>query len=96
MIKFKNQDKYAFIPVLFQGLREGKPGRGFSHLPMKQTGMELPYLTKTAPENWMASFVITGHLIAALRVQEEFQMADHSGSLQEGRSEVQKMSILRT
>ena len=48
-----------FIPALFQGLREGTPGRGVPCLPMKQAGLDLPDPTKTAPENWMASCVIT-------------------------------------
>ena len=36
------------------------------------------------PENWTASCVITGHLVAALRGQVEFRTADHSAFLQEG------------
>ena len=44
----------------------------------------------------MASCVITGNLIADLRVQEEFRTADHSAFLQERRDEVRKRSILRS
>ena len=36
----------------------------------------------------MASCVNTGHLVAALRGQVEFQTADHSACLQEGRTAV--------
>ena len=57
----------AFIPSLFHGLREGTPVRGVTRLPMKQAGLVLPYLTKTASENWTASCVITGNLVAVLR-----------------------------
>ena len=39
----------AFFPALFQGLREVTPGRGFTCLPVKQAGMDLPDTTKTAP-----------------------------------------------
>ena len=42
----------------------------------------------------MASCVITGHLIAALRVYEEFRTADYSACLWEGRAAVQKRSVL--
>ena len=43
----------------------------------------------------MASFVITGHLVAYLRDQEEFRTDDHYAYLQEGRAEVRKRSVLR-
>ena len=42
----------------------------------------------------MASCVIIGHLVAALRGQEEFRTADHSVCLREGRTAVQKRSVL--
>ena len=65
------------MPALFQGLGEGTPGRRVTRLPVKQAGLDRPDPTKTALENWTASCVITGHLVAALRGQEEFRMADH-------------------
>ena len=65
------------MPALFQGLGEGTPGRGVTHLPVKQAGLALSDPTKTAPETWTASCVITRHLVVALRVQEEFRMVDH-------------------
>ena len=37
---------------------------------MKQAGLAFPDPTKTAPENWMATCVITGQLVAVLRFQE--------------------------
>ena len=57
----------TFLTVLFRGLVEGAPGRGVTRLPVKQAGMALPDPTLTAPENWTASCVITGHLVAELR-----------------------------
>ena len=66
----------AFIPALLQVLGEGTLGRGFTLLPMKHAGLALPYPTKTTHENCTESFVITGHLIAALRDKEEFRTAD--------------------
>ena len=44
----------------------------------------------------MSSCVITGHLVAALRGQEELRLADHSTYLREGIVEVQKWSILQS
>ena len=84
----------TFIPALFQGLGKGTSGRGATRLPTKQAGLAFLDPTKTAPENWTASYVITGHLVAELRGQEVFQMADHSSCLREGRAEVQKQSAL--
>ena len=45
-----------------------------------------------APENWVASCVITGHLVAALRVQVELQTAEHSAYLREGLTAVCRRS----
>ena len=83
-----------FIVVLLQDLEEGATGRGVTRLSVKQAGLVLTDPTKTAPENWMASCVITGHLFAALRGQEDFWTVDHSSCLQEGRTTVREMIIL--
>ena len=83
----------AFIKDLFQGRGEGTPGRGVTQLPVKQAGMALPDPTKTAPENWTASCVITGHLVAAIRGQEEFWTVDHSACLRKGRIAVQNQNV---
>ena len=68
----------VFIVALFYGLGEITPGMGVTRLPMKQAVLALPYPTNTDPENCTAYFVITGHIVAALRVQEEFRRADQS------------------
>ena len=67
-----------FVPSLFKGLREAVPERENTRLPVKQAGLALPDPVKTAPENWTASCVITGHLVMALRRQVVFRTADHS------------------
>ena len=67
-----------FVPALYEGLREGVTERGITPLLLKQAGMALSDPTQTAPENWTASCVITGHLVAALRGQVEFRTAHHS------------------
>ena len=74
----------TFVPVLFEGLGDGVPERGFTRLPVKQVGLALPDPTQTAPENWTAYCVVTGHLVAALRGQLDFRKEDHSVCLQEG------------
>ena len=84
----------AFIPDLFQGLEKGTPWRGVTCLPVKQATLPPPDPTKTAPENWTESCVITINLVAALRGQEEFRTADHSADLQKGRSDVHKLRVL--
>ena len=52
--------------------------------------MALPDPKKTAPDNWTTYCVITGHLVAALRGQEEFSTAYHNSYLKEGRVGVRK------
>ena len=82
--------KDIFVPMLYHCLREGVPERGITRLPFKQAGLALPDPTQTDPENWTASCVITGKLVAALRGQVEFWRADHSACLWEGRTAVRR------
>ena len=74
----------VFVPALFQGLTEGLPTRENTCLPAKQADLAIPDPVKTAPENWTASCVITGHLVAALRGQAVFRTADHTACLRGG------------
>ena len=76
------------VPALFKGMGEGVPEKGFTRLPVKQAGLALPDPSQTDPENWTASCVITVRLVAELRGQVEFETADHSACLREGRTEV--------
>ena len=71
----------TFLPALFQVLGEGALGRGVTLLPVKHSGLALPDPTKTAPENWTVSCVVTGHLVAALRGQVELHTANHLACL---------------
>ena len=41
----------AFLRELFEGMGDGAPGRAITRLPVKQAGIALPYLTRTAPDN---------------------------------------------
>ena len=75
--------KMAFIPELFHGAGDIAPGRAITRLPVNQAGLALPDPTRTAPDNWKASCVITGHLLSALRGQVKFRTADHATCLQD-------------
>ena len=87
--------KEIIMPALYEGLWEGVPERGITRLTVKQSGMALPDPIQTSPENWTASCVITGHLVAALRGQVEFRTADHSACLREGRTAVRRRGQIR-
>ena len=82
--------KETFVSALFEGLGNGVPERDFTRLTVKQVGLALPDPYQTAPENWTASYVTTGHLVEALRGQVDFRTADHLACLLEGRAAVQQ------
>ena len=71
----------AFLPELFEGVGDCSPGRAITRLIVKQAGLTLPDPTRTAPDNWQASCVITGNLVSALRGQVPFWTADHAACL---------------
>ena len=71
----------VFLLTFFRGLTEGLPTRANTRLLVKQAGLAIPDRVQTAPENWMASCVITGHLAADLRGQAAFRTADHTACL---------------
>ena len=75
-------------------LKREQQGGGFNRLPAKQAGLVLPDPKKTAHEKWTAYFIITVHIVAVLRGQEELQTADISAYLWEGGAEVRKRSVL--
>ena len=58
--------------------------------------MALPVPTRTAPDNWQASCVITGHLVSALRGQVPFRTADHAACLRDGRVAVRRQNVAKT
>ena len=75
----------TFMPDLLHGVGEGTLGKGFIRLKVKQAGLALLDPTKTAPNNWTTFRIITGHLVAALRGQEDFRAAEHAAYLRKGR-----------
>ena len=62
---------------------------------VKQSVLALTDPTLTSPENWTESCVITGYIVAALRGQVEFQTADHSACIRQGRTAVRPRSTQR-
>ena len=64
------------------------PGRAITGLPVKQARIALPDPTWTAGENWTVSYVITWHLIAALRRMAEFRLGNHALLRGEGREKI--------
>ena len=76
------------VPALLEGLGDGVPERGVTHLSVKQVVLALTDPSQTATDNWTASCFITVHLIAALRGEVEFRTADHMACLWEVRTVV--------
>ena len=85
----------AFLPALFEGVGDGALGRAITRVPVKQAGMALPDPTRTAPENWQASCVITGHLVSVLWGQVPLQTADHVACLRCGRVAVRRQNVAK-
>ena len=77
-----------FLPTLFQRVTGHIPKRVITSLLVKQSGISLPDPTRTAGGNWMASCVITGHLVAALHGTDELRLVKHALLLVEGREEI--------
>ena len=85
----------AFLPELFKGVGYGAPGRAITRLTLKKAGLALPDPTRTAPDNWQASCVITGNLVSELRGQVTFRTADHAACLRDERAEVLWKSVAK-
>ena len=85
----------AFIPELFHDVGDGAPGTEITRLPMKQAGLALPDPTRTAPDNWQTSCVITGHLVSELRGQVTIRTTNHADCLRDGRAAVRRKSVAK-
>ena len=57
--------------------------------------MALPDPTRTSPDNWKASCVITRYLVSALRGQVPFWTADHAACFRDGRTAVRRQSFAK-
>jgi hypothetical protein len=62
-------------------------------LPMKKAGLAIPNLMATVESNWMASMVICGHLVVAIRGGEEFRYMDHQHIWETGIAEMKKRQL---
>ena len=78
----------TFLPYIFQGATSHIPCMAITSLPAKQAGIVLPDTTLTKGVNWMASCVITGHLVATLRGTVENRSGNHALLMEEGREEI--------
>ena len=77
-----------FFLALFKGAIHHIPGRAVTGMSVKQDMIDLPYHNQTSRANWMASCVITGHLVAAIRRTAEFLSGYHALFMGEGRDEI--------
>ena len=68
----------TFLLSLFQGATSQIPGREITGMTVKQARIALPDPTRTAGANCTASYVITGHLVAALLGTDESRSDDHA------------------
>ena len=80
--------RYGFLLSLFKGATSQILGREVTGFPVNQAEIALINPTHTAGENWMASCVITGHLVAALHGMDKFWSGDHPPLMQEVRDEI--------
>ena len=68
----------AFLLALFREAIYQIPGKAVTGLPVNQDRISLPDPTYISRYNWTASYVITGHLVAALYWTADFWSGDHA------------------
>eukprot|EP00978_Attheya_sp_CCMP212_P006633 scaffold15402_cov35-Attheya_sp.AAC.1 len=82
--------KDDFLPALL-GLGQSKIGQSLQDLfalLVKHAGIAIPNPTTSAGGNFMASTVVCGHLVAALRERVQFNGAEHKSVIKEGRAAI--------
>ena len=67
-----------FFPELFQWLEEDMPDWEVTQIWAKYVGLALLDLTLSSPDNWTASWVVTGHLSDDLQRWKYFLFGDHA------------------
>ena len=85
-----NELRNAFLPSLFKRASSQILRIAVTGLPVNQAGIALPDPTQTVKDNWTASCVITGHLVAALRGTAEFWLGYHDLLIGEVRDEIRQ------
>ena len=78
------------LPDLFQGATSQIPGREITGMTVKQARIALPDPMRTAGANCTASYVITGHLVAALLGTDESRSDDHALLMGKGRGRIRQ------
>eukprot|EP00978_Attheya_sp_CCMP212_P005533 scaffold12431_cov57-Attheya_sp.AAC.8 len=84
----KSSLKDDFLPGLLGQSKIGQPLRDLLALPVKHTGIAIPNPTTSAGGNFMASTVVCGHLVAALRERVQFNGVEHKSVIKEGRAAI--------
>ena len=80
----------SFLPGLFWGATSKVLAQGVTQLPVKQVGLAITNPNLSDLDNWTASCIVIGHLIADLRGRTEFNTRNHTLLLQEGRWEIRR------
>ena len=78
----------VFVRVIFKEATSQITGILVTGLPVKKSDIDLPDPTQTAGPKWMASCVITGHLLADIQRTVEFRSGDRALLMEEGRDEI--------
>jgi hypothetical protein len=79
----------AFLPALF-GLTEiGEETRALTALPVKHSGLSIPFAPKSAPINHATSAACCSHLVEAMQERREWAHADHVRAMRDGRRDAQ-------
>ena len=73
---------------LFRETKPKIPGRVVTGILVRQAGIDILEPSQTDITNCMASCVITGHLVAALRCSVEYRSGDNNLLMGEGRNEI--------
>ena len=68
----------SFLMYLFYSAMDIKPLKGVTLTLVKQAGQNITNPTMSTSDYWFPSFVITVHLVGALRGRKEFWMGDHA------------------
>ena len=80
----------TFLPYLFQGDMSHIPVRAITSILVKKDGIALPDPNHTCGPNCTVSYVVTGHLFAALCGTSEFRSGDHVILMEEGKEDTQQ------
>ena len=85
-----------FLPALLDdAVPVDDPRRALAGLPVKFSGLALPDPSLTAETNYLASTLVTSHVVGALRGREPFRTADHLSVVSANKREINKRNIVK-